>query len=252
MIKIAKLEGYKLIRHPMFWGVFCFAMIFSGLLFYRLCVDYLHLSQQALQHKELLISISSEIIKPICSWNIAILAIIIPIFTTYAFSQEYKQRTFYLFASSPESATSILMGKYLSLILITLILMGYILLMMLVLQTQTSLQWGMIAMGALSILCVGSCFTSFGLFISTIISHPMLAIGVSFLGNVIWMMLEWLNPFPSYWVSLSQHLSLLGHSYHLLNGIFYSPDIAYYLLFNLFWLSLTQTALKFKLQSVSI
>jgi ABC-2 type transport system permease protein len=251
MLTIARLENTKLIRHPMFWGILALTFTFSALLFYRLCVDFLTLSHQALQHKEIQASLSLEVIKPLCSWNMVILAIICPIFTTYAISHEYKQRTFYLIANSANTTFSILMGKYLNLMLINIGMALYTVLMISILQLETNLQWPMIGTALLAQILVGSCFISFGLLISSLMPQPLLAIGLSFFGNMIWMLLEWINPFPFDW-ALAQHLSILSHCHHLLNGAIFSPDLVYYALFNGLFLTLAYRVLKNKLEHVSL
>lgn len=239
-IDVTRLEIYKLVRHPMTWGIFACGVGFLSLLFYRLCLDHIQVVQHALYDRHSHASLSLEVIKPLCSWTIMLLAILIPLLTTQSFSQEYRQKTFYLWAMSPNSATSIVLGKTFSIAIFMLLLLTTMLLMISCLSLETPLVWPMVASSVFIVALTGCCFITFDLFISSLISTPLAAIGVSFLGNILWMLLEWLDPFPTIVFFLAKELSLLSHSYHALNGIIYSPDIIYYLLFIGFWFIMTQ------------
>jgi ABC-2 type transport system permease protein len=206
--------------------------------------------QQNLDQRTLHTTLYEGIIKPLCSWSVMIFALICPLFTTNAFSQEYRQNTFCLFASSSYSATKIVLGKFFSIFSLLLIILAFMLVMIASLNIETTLDWQAIALALLTMGLVGGAFISFGLFISSLIDYPLLSIGVTFLGNTLWMLLEWLNPFPKEWDFLARSLSLLNHSYHALNGILYTPDLFYYVIFIVLWLSLTQRNINHKMSHV--
>jgi len=245
------LELYKLRRHPMTLFIISLCFGFMSLLFYRLCVDYLHLSHQALNTRNVAPSISFEIVKPLCSWTIILLAIVLPLFTTLSFSQEFRQKTFTLWAMSPQSAFTIVMGKCLSLVLLLSLFLAMLVLMIIQLSFSATLMWEMILLSLTMVGLIGWSIICFGLFISCCISQPLLALGVTYAGVLIWMLLEWLNPFGENHKALAKELSLLSHSEHALNGIAYSPDVVYFILTSLFWLCLTLKIIGFRLKSVT-
>lgn len=238
-VTVTRIESFKLLRHPMTWVLVMLTLGAMTLLFFRLCVDYLRLAEEFLHQRDLQASLSLEVIRPLCSWTIVIIAIIFPVFTTYAISQELRSKTFYLWAASPVRASAFVIGKFLSILSILLIVIAVMLLMIATLSLETNLDWGMITTSVLAVGLIGTSFISFGLFLSSVISYPLLAIVATFIGNAIWMLLEWLDPFPFDWFHIAKESSLLSHSYHLLNGIVYSPDIVYYALFDIFWLLIT-------------
>lgn len=247
---VFELERYKLVRHPMIWGLTAFIFLILALLFQRLCVDYLTLAQQALTQQKSSQSVSLEIIKPICSWTIMLLAFFLPVFTTLSMSQELRQKTFYLWAMSDFSPIHIILGKFISLVSFTLLIIGFLFCMLSVLHFESSINFGMLLGGFLAVLLISSAFISFGLFISCLIPIPLLAIGVALLGNILWMLLEWLNPFGESAQYLASQFSLLAHSYHLLNGILFSPDLVFYFSFCGCWLVLSVIVLKYKMRHV--
>lgn len=247
-----QIELYKLIRHPLTFGVLAFCLGLLSLLFYRLCVDYLQMAHQALHARDVNVSISVEIIKPLCSWAMVLMVLIIPLFTTYSISQEYKQHTFILWATSARTSTNIVLGKALSIFSFVGFFVFILLLMVATLASNASLHWQMITLSLFSLALVGCCIISFGLFISALIFQPFLALLVTYTGLFLWMLIEWLNPFPKDFTYLAKELSLISHSYPALNGIFNLADFVFFILVSIFWLTLTIRQLNFKMTKVTL
>lgn len=220
-----------------------------AMLYHRLCVDHLQAAQVALQQRTP-VSLTEEVIKPLFSWSIILFAMVLPIFTTLSLSQEFRQQTIYLWASNPIGAWQLLCGKFLSLLAFVFLMLSLMLMMIATLQFETPLDWGMITSSVLALILIGCCFISFGLFISTHIKNSLFAIGITFLGNLFWMLLEWLNPFPEQGFFLARELSLLNHTHHLFHGIIHSPDLAFYGLSSLFFLIITARSLKQQLTQI--
>lgn len=247
-IDVMRLEIQKWRFRPLLWGLWALCFTSISLFYYRLCVDYLGLSQKALVQESTMPSVLLEIVKPLSSWSIVLFSLLIPIFTTSAFIQEYRQHTFILWANSPRSARSIVLGKFLGVFLFPLSLTFIEFMMLLTLGLEMHMDYGWLICSSMSILFITACVTAFGLFISSASTNPLAAMTLTYIGTLGWMILEWLNPFPKEWTFISEHLSLLNHSYHLLNGIFFSVDCMYYVLFCVFWLSLTQLIISKKLK----
>lgn len=246
---IARLESYKHFRHPMTFVVFALVIGLLWLFFYRLLVDYLTLMQNALVQGSRHASLGLEVIKPFFSWSIVIFAFVLPIFTTNAFSVEFQQRTFLLWASHHIHPLQLVIGKFLSVLSITACFLGAMLAMIFILQFETALDWGLVLGGSFALLGVSAALISFGLFISCLVTSPLLAIGITVIGNIMWLLIEWLSPF-SYSLLPTSDISLLGHSFHLLHGDFQSQDIAFYFLFSVFWLMLSSRLIAYKMKRV--
>lgn len=239
---IVRLETTKLLRHPVALGLIALTMGLLWLFFYRLLVDYLTLMQNALVQGSRHASLSLELIKPFFSWGLVVLSFILPLFTTFAFSSEFQQKTFYLWKTHPVHPMQLIVGKYLSLLGVTLLILCAMLLMIISLNFEAALDWGMIVGGSLATLCVSSSLISFGLFVSCIVTYPLLAMGITVTGNIMWLLMEWLLP--------DIELSLLGHSFHLLHGYLQSHDIFFYLLFSSFWLLMGSRVLSYRMKRV--
>jgi ABC-2 type transport system permease protein len=250
ILKILKLELMKWTPRPLLWGLWSLCFTIISIFFYRLCVDYLLLSNKAITQNATNPSVLLEIVKPLSSWSVILFALLIPIFTTSAFSQEYRQQSFILWANSPLSAFRIVLGKFLCLLLFPLSLIIVESVMLLTLSFETEMNIGWLLSGALCILLICACIIALGLFISSLTHSSLAAMTLTFAATLLWMLLEWLDPFPSILGNLSQHLSLLSHSYRLLNGILLSTDLIYYVLFCVFWLVLTHTVVQYRLRNV--
>lgn len=249
---ILSIEKYKLSRHPMTWALLTLSVGLLSLLFYRLCVDYLQLMQQTLLERNVNTGLFIGVIRPFCSWALVIFMMIFPLFTTMTLSYEYRHKTFYLWATSTWSAAQIVMGKFLSIFLLLILILSFMILMIASLNLATSLEWKAIVLALASIGLIGAAMISFGLFISSIIPYPILAVGLTFMGNTSWLLLEWLNPFPKQWKNLAGDFSLLNHAHYSLNGFLYSADILFYLLFTTFWLIITQRVITYKMTQVAL
>ncbi|MBS0285902.1 MAG: hypothetical protein JSR17_00880 [Proteobacteria bacterium] len=247
-----QIEIYKLVRHPLTFGVLSLSLGLLSLLFYRLCVDYLHLAHGALHAREISASISVEIIKPLCSWAILLMALTFPLFTTQSLSQEVKQRTFALWAMSSRTAFNIIFGKWLSILCFVGFIELILLLMIGSLFLNATLNWQMITLSLLTVALIGCCIISFGLFISSLISHPIFALLVTYIGLLLWMLIEWLNPFSKAYAYLAKELSLINHSYAAFHGIINMADFVFFILVSIFWLTLTSRHLAIKMTHVKL
>lgn len=246
---IARLECYKLFRHPMTFVIFALCLGLLWLFFYRLLVDYLTLMQNALLQGSRHASLGLEVIKPFFSWSMVIFAFMLPIFTTNAFSVEFQQKTFVVWASHHIHPLQLVMGKFLSIMGVTACFLGAMLLMIFILQIETSLDWGLVIGGSFALIGISAALISFGLFISCLVTSPLLAIGITVMGNIMWLLIEWLSPFH-YSTFPTSDLSLLGHSFHLLHGNFQSHNIAFYCLFSAFWLIMSSRLITYKMKRV--
>lgn len=247
-LAVMDLEIKKWLPRPLLWVLWGLCFMIISLFFYRLCVDYLTLSHKAMSHEKMPPSVLLEIVKPLFSWSIVLFTLFIPVFTIGAFSQEYRHRTFTLWAMSTYRARSIVLGKFLAIFLfpLTLTIAQSVMVFTLAIDTHLDLAW--VFCSFLTVLLISASIISFGLYISSLHSSTLAATTLTIGGTLIWMLIEWLNPFPHSWGDFAQHLSLLNHSYHLLNGLFVSKDIVFYCLFILLWLTLTQLNIEKKLK----
>ena len=160
-----------------------------------------------------------------------LLLLITPFVTMHTFSEERQTGSIKLLLSSPISITELVLGKYLGVLGYLFLLLALIALMPLSLLMGTELDLLQLLSALLGLVLLSSSFAAIGLFVSSLTSHPAVAaistFGVLF---VLWIMNMAGNTGTELFREILTYASLLNHYHHLLDGIFNSADVIYYLL----------------------
>lgn len=168
-----------------------------------------------------------------------VLILVVPIMTMRLVSEERRTGTLTLLLSSPVSMTSIVLGKYLG----VLVFLGFqvllILLMPLALLLGGTLDFGLTGAGVLGLVLLLAGCAAAGLFMSTLTTQPVVA-AVGTLGLLLGLqLLDWAGTTGNQASALFGYLSLTSHVDALLRGIFDTRDVAYYVLFSIAFLALS-------------
>jgi len=142
--------------------------------------------------------------------------------------------------SAPISMTEIILGKYFGIMGFIFINLLFIMLMPISLLSGGSLDTGMIVSGFVALTLLLSSFVATGVFMSTITSQPTIAAVSTFGLLLMFWIIDWatgINNFQA--TDVTQYLSMLKHYQPLINGIFKSSDIIYYLLYIITFLVLS-------------
>ena len=168
-----------------------------------------------------------------------ILLIVVPLMSMRLIAEERRNGTLSLLFSAPVNMTEIVIGKYLSLLIFLLVMLGLITLMPLSLSVGTHLDYGKLFSGVLGLGLMLAAFASAGLFMSTITKQPIVAAIAGF-GLLIFLWI--INLIGDGNVRISpfcHYLSLTGHFNSLLMGNFDTSDVLYYVLFIITFLVLS-------------
>lgn len=169
-----------------------------------------------------------------------VLLLIAPFITMRLLSEEYRSGSLRLLLSSPVSLTEIVLGKYLGVFIFMLIMLAMIALMPLSLALGTQPDYGQIAAGLLGLALLMAAFSAVGLFVSSLTSHPAVAAISTFaVLFVLWILNLAASSASERTAEVLSYLSLLKHYNALLQGIFNSVDVVFYLLLTLLFLVLT-------------
>jgi len=154
---------------------------------------------------------------------------VVPLITMRLVSEERRNRTLTLLFSAPVSMTEIVMGKYLGTVVFLMVMTGLLTLMPMSLAFWGGLDWGKFAACVLGLVLLLASFAALGLYMSTVTAQPAVAAVATF-GALLFL-----------WVidvegttgggGVLAYLSILRHYQSLLEGIFSSRDVVYYLLF---------------------
>ena len=224
---IAGRELRSLFLSPLAWAILAVVQFILAYLFLSQIESWM-LLQPRLAALEGAPGVADIIIAPLFADAAVILLLITPLITMRVLSEERRNRTLSLLFSAPISMTEIVVGKYLGVLAFFLIVLALLALMPLSLAAGTDLDFGKLAAGLLGLTLVLAAFAAIGLFMSALTGQPTVAAVTTFGLLLLLWIIDWAGNADA-GNQLAQ-LSMLRHYEPLLQGLFSSADVAYYLL----------------------
>ena len=235
---IAARELRSLFLSPLAWTILAVVQFILAYLFLAQIDGYLAL-QPRLAAIEGAPGVSDIVVAPLLADAGIVLLLITPLMTMRVLSEERRNRTLTLLFSAPVSMTEIIIGKYLGILAFFLILLGLLALMPLSLLLGTNLDLGKLAAGLLGLSLLLAAFSAIGLFMSSLTEQPTVAAISTFGLLLLLWIIDWAGNSGNETSGLFAYLSMLRHYETLLNGLFNSTDVAYYLLLTVMFLGLS-------------
>ncbi|ALG67769.1 ABC transporter permease subunit [Beggiatoa leptomitoformis] len=228
MWTIATKELRSLFYSPLAWIVLGVLQVILAFIFATRVEFFLDPSFQAkINHIPDALGLTDIIVSYLYVWAGMLFLIVTPLLTMRLLSEERRNKTLALLLSSPISITAIILGKYLGLMGFFLFIFGLISLMPLSLLIGGAVDIGQLAMCTLGLFLLTGAFTAIGLYISTLTQHPAIAA----IGTFGSLLLLWIIDIIGKETNTPlSYLSLTRHYQPLLQGIFDTTDIAYYLI----------------------
>jgi ABC-2 type transport system permease protein len=235
---IARREIGAMFCSPLAWILLAVIQTILGYMFLANLDNYFLLQPQLMQ-LENTPGVTDIVITPLMHVAAIIMLMIMPLLTMRSIAEEKRNRTLSLLVSAPLGMSEIVLGKFLGLMLFVFILVTMLMLMPLSLYLGTSPDGGKLLSIYLGMLLLVATFTAIGLYLSSLTENQTIAaistFGVLFL---LWI-IDWLGGSVSNGGSVLSYLSLLRHHQSMLEGVFNTADIAYYLLLIVGFLVLT-------------
>jgi ABC-2 type transport system permease protein len=230
MFTIATREFRSLFYSPLAWSILAVCEFIIAYLFLGQVELFLQLQSQlsALQRSP---GVTEFIAAPVFANSAVVLLLIVPLLTMRLISEERRAQTISLLFSAPVSMLDIVLGKYLGILAFLILLVALILLMPLSLYLGSNLDIGLLLSALMGLILMLASFAALGLYISTICSQPTVAAVISFGLLVLLWIIEWAGGFFENARAVFEYLSLLNHYQSLIQGVFKTSDVAYYLLF---------------------
>jgi ABC-2 type transport system permease protein len=202
-------------------------------------LDNYFLLQPQLMQLENTPGVTDIVITPLMHVAAIIMLMIMPLLTMRSIAEEKRNRTLSLLVSAPLGMSEIVLGKFLGLMLFVFILLTMLMLMPLSLYLGTSPDGGKLLSIYLGMLLLVATFTAIGLYLSSLTENQTIA-AISTFGVLLMLwIIDWLGGSVSNGHSVLSYLSLLRHHQSMLEGVFNTSDIAYYLLLIVGFLVLT-------------
>jgi ABC-2 type transport system permease protein len=226
---LAGRELRSLFLSPLAWVILA---VVSGLCayFFLLYIDlYLQL-QPRLAANPAAPGLTEVVVVPLYSTAATVLLLVTPLLTMRLISEERRNQTLSLLISAPVSMTEIVLGKFLGILAFVLIMLGLIAAMPLSLLAGGSLDLGLWAAGLLGLALLLASFCSIGLLVSSHTTQPTVAAVATFGILLLLWILNLAGTTGNESGTLLSYVSMLSHYQALLQGVFSSTDIVYYLL----------------------
>lgn len=174
-----------------------------------------------------------------------LLLFVVPILTMRLFAEEKKSRTFELLVTYPFRDWELLLGKYfaaLSVIVVLLIISFiYAIVMMIVGEPEVPV----ILSSYFGIFLLSMAYVAYGIFASSVTENQIVAAIITFAGLLLFYLIGDLASAQSgFFVRLFSELSVRLHAINFTSGVIETKDIAYFVLFSVFFLFLTARILE--------
>ena len=159
-----------------------------------------------------------------------VLLIVLPILTMRLFAEEKKLRTFEFLMTSPISLNEIVAGKFVSVFLLFLGLLGLTGLIPLTLTLFSDFYWYPVLTGYLGLLLLGALFISVGALASALTENQIVAAFVSFGLLLFFWLLSAVGSLLGDTAAgqVISYLSFMEHYDHLVRGLVDTRDLVYF------------------------
>jgi len=243
---ICRRELYSYFVSPIAWVLLTVFAFLGGYFTYAASAFFVKDSiESQMMGQGFPMSINERIIVPVLS-NVAVIALfLIPLLAMRLFAEEKRQGTIELLTTSPVHDLEIILGKWLSAVL----MYGALLLLLFAdfafLFIYGNPDWKPAALGFVGLLLQGASILSLCTFISTLTKNQIVAAAVGFALSLILFVLSWATAFESSAIAqVLSYISIVSHFDSFSRGVLDSKDIVFYLSMIFFGLFLTARSLE--------
>ena len=235
---IARREFVSMFLSPLAWIILAVIQPILGYMFLTNLDNFFMLQPQLIQIANTP-GVTDIVVTPLMQVAAIILLMVMPLMTMRSLAEEKRNRTLSLLVSAPLGMSEIVLGKFLGLVLFIIVLVSMLMLMPLSLYLGTSPDGGKLLSIYLGMLLLLSAFAAIGLYLSSLTENQTIA-AVSTFGVLLMLwIIDWVGASVSNGQSVLTYLSILQHHQSMLEGVFQSSDIAYYVILIVGFLGLT-------------
>lgn len=230
ILRLAWIEWRRLLRTPLAWTMLAVGLCLQSWQFLGTLEAFV-----GMQPEMRTLGLSHHLGLQLFGLAAVVLLIITPILTLRSFSELFRSGAYSLLSSAPISVSSILLGKYLGLLLFLLL---FVLMpggLSLSLLLGAPIDMGLIAAASLGLLLLTALFTAIGLYVSVLSENP----GIAAAGAYGLLLLLSLLDQHTESGSLLHWLAWPSHYMNLQIGLIYSSDLAYFLILIMLFLGLS-------------
>jgi len=189
-------------------------------------------------------SIAEGIVNPLYGMMCTIFLFLSPAFTMRLFAEEKKNQTFQLLMTSPVKLWEIVIGKWLSAVLMVAVIFLLTGVYPIILFLAGNPDKGSLFATILGTFLLSASLLSVGVLFSAVTENQIVAVVLTFFGNLLLWMVNWFASSASPAAAdFFQNLSIISHYMNFMRGVIQSGDVVYYVSFIFVSLFLTHRVL---------
>lgn len=236
IFNVARKELQSVFASPMGWIILALLTFAFGTQYLNGVNNYFEVMSGAIRPAERT-GVTSFVGQSVYGMASFIMLFAVPLLSMRLIAEERRSQTLPFLFSAPLSLTEIVVGKFVGLVAFLSILIVYIALMLFTLNIWSDIDFGYIIANSIGLWLMVASFSALGLYFSSLTQQPVVAAILSFIALFGLMMLDRLfSGDPS---NMSANLSLMHHFQSFSRGLIDTADIAYFVLFTGFFLTLT-------------
>lgn len=221
---------------------------FMGIMGWMFFFNLSHFNLQNLQYQQFGfnkgVSITEGIIRPLYGNMNVIFLFLVPFITMRLFAEEKKMHTIELLMTSPVSLTEIILGKFVSALLLVLVMLTLTLVYPAILFATGNPDLGPIVTSYVGTALLASCYLAIGILFSALTENQIVAGALTFAAGLFFWLVSWATQSAGpVWSDVFMYLSLISHYNNFSQGLLNSADVFYYLSFIFTGLFLTHRVL---------
>jgi ABC-2 type transport system permease protein len=230
---VARRDFRAYFTSPIAYIVIAGFLVIMGWMFFQ---NLLHFNLQNMQYQNFNmgkgVSITDGIVRPLYGNMNVIFLFLVPFITMRLFAEERKLHTIELLITSPVTLTEIILGKFLSALLLVLVMMGLTAVYPVILVLTGNPDIGPIVTSYVGTILLAGCYLALGILFSAMTENQIVAGALTFATGLFFWLVSWAsqNAGPV-WGDLFMFLSLISHYNNFSQGILNTSDIFYYLSF---------------------
>jgi ABC-2 type transport system permease protein len=228
---ICRRELYAYFVSPVAWVLMAIFAILGGILTYLYASLYLVQSMQMQASGQPgSLNLNEVVMAPLLSQMAIVSVFLVPMISMRLFAEEKRQGTIELLVTSPITDLELVLGKWLSAVILLATLFGILLIDFSFFFRYGNPDWKPVATGFLGVLLQGLALLAFGTFISTVTKNQIVAGAVGFAFALLLIFLGWSIEFNNSPVAqVLSYLSIVSHLDSFTRGVIDTKDVIYYL-----------------------
>ncbi len=246
ILTICSKEMNSYFRSPIAYGLMGFFGLVTGWFFYVATAYFVQNSMKAsMMGGGGPMNVNEYVVRPVLM-NISVIGLfIIPMITMRLFAEEKRSGTIELLVTSPITDLEIILGKWLSALLMYCAILAIPVLNLMVLFAFGKPDWKPLAVGIFGLILQGGALLALGTFISNTTKNQIVAgVGTFAICLMLWV-LDWVSSFESAaWAKVISYMSVVAHFEPFSKGVVDTKDVIFYVSMIFFGLFLTARSME--------